>query len=566
MHRVVCGLLLCVSSLLEAGDKNALPIGVSKYDHAEMNKPEPLKFPEEDGKSLAELLRSGGYEFEVLLGNEATRQTIETKLAALAKKGSAEGILLIRLFGHGVEIETRDDRNKAVMERCFCPFDTHLRIVKDGKDRPLSNGNGQPLIEPDPASLVRLSDLMLTLKVAKAGNRVVLADCCRTVPNQARGRSFGAGFRAQDLAANTSVLSGCSPNEQAFEHRDGGHGAFTKCLLEAVTELSANGKVSVARLAEMLKARVPELVKSIAPPDRQTPKLFTTDLVNLQLVSLTTVKPPSPSTTTQPEATTGRSFVGKDAGDRQELVPGIAFRWCPPGSFTMGCPKSELSWGRKHSGIEDQVNVILSSGFWLGETEITQGQWWKLMRTTPWKGLESVKEGVEIAASYISHDDSASFTDKLNERERKAGRLPKGWKYALPTEVQWEYACRAGTKTKFSFGDDESHISDYAWWGGFSDHGNAKNEQYAHKVRQKKSNPWGFHDMHGNVWEWCVDWKAGKLTGGRDPVGPSSGTSRVFRGGCWNLPAVFCRSACRRSDVPDLRNFDTGFRLAAVPE
>ncbi len=144
-------------------------------------------------------------------------------------------------------------------------------------------------------------------------------------------------------------------------------------------------------------------------------------------------------------------FGGDSAGEVRELVPGIKFHWCPAGRFSMGSQFNET--GRDPD--EDQVTVVLSSGFWLGETEVTQGEWKSVMQTSPWKGKDRVKEGDDFAASYISQRDgepdtesASEFCRRLTEQERKAGRLPTDWKYTLPTEAQWEYACRAGTTTK----------------------------------------------------------------------------------------------------------------------
>src|SRR5262249_5664972 len=161
--------------------------------------------------------------------------------------------------------------------------------------------------------------------------------------------------------------------------------------------------------------------------------------------------------------------------------------WCPPGSFRMGSPKSELGGDDKHVEHEEQVEVQLSSGFWLGETEVTQGQWQKLMGTAPWKGKDEVKEGSNYAASYISHNDAMAFLSKVINQEQTANRLPAGWTYALPTEAQWEYACRAGTKTKYSFGKSESQLGQYGW---FEKNANSVGEKYAHQVGLKKPNAW----------------------------------------------------------------------------
>jgi formylglycine-generating enzyme required for sulfatase activity len=176
------------------------------------------------------------------------------------------------------------------------------------------------------------------------------------------------------------------------------------------------------------------------------------------------------------------------------------------------------------------------------------------MGTEPWKGEDYVQEGDDYPAVYVSWDDAVEFCKKLSAMEGKV--------YRLPTEAEWEYACRGGTKTAFSFGNDEAELSKYAWWGGYFGAGNASNEQYAHRVAQKLPNPYGLLDMHGNVWEWCSDWYADyRSTPLTDPRGPSSGSSRVLRGGSWNFGPYVVRCASRYFDAPDDRNNGCGFRL-----
>ena len=140
---------------------------------------------------------------------------------------------------------------------------------------------------------------------------------------------------------------------------------------------------------------------------------------------------------------------------------------------------------------ESPVQVVLTRGFWLGETVVTQAFWRALMGSSPWNGEEFVKEGSNFPATYISHgdagdgnieqDSAVAFCTKLTAQERAAGRLPEGWEYCLPTEAQWEYACRAGTSWNYSFGDDEALLSEHAWWGGLFGEGNCEAEQFAAK-------------------------------------------------------------------------------------
>lgn len=261
------------------------------------------------------------------------------------------------------------------------------------------------------------------------------------------------------------------------------------------------------------------------------------------------------------------TFAGVTAGDSKELGVGMRYRWCPqtaPKTFLMGTPGA--------TDDEAAVSARLTQGFWLGETVVTQSQWQAVMKSAPWKGKDYVKEGSDYPASYISHgdagdgnleaDSASDFCDLLTELERKAGRLPADWRYQLPSEAQWEYACRAGTTTKFYFGDNQNRLDEYGW---FEKNANGVGESYPHRVGLKLPNDWGLLDMHGNLWEWCRDWYQAKLPGGDDPVVLSKGSYRVSRGGCWSFGATYCRSAFRSLYTPGYRDDGLGFRVAVVP-
>jgi formylglycine-generating enzyme required for sulfatase activity len=245
---------------------------------------------------------------------------------------------------------------------------------------------------------------------------------------------------------------------------------------------------------------------------------------------------------------------GKAAGDLLVInVKGIdiRFRWCPPGSFQMGSPSTEM--GRDSD--EDIVKVTHSQGFWMMETECWQALWVAVMgasKRSAWS--QECGVGDRYPAYRISHDEATEFARKLNQLlEGFIG----GYDVRLPTEAQWEYTVRAGSTTVYSFGSDEGKLGEYAWYNKNSGNTN-------HPVGTKKPNAWGIHDEHGSVWEWCSDWYYGKHPKGplTDPVGPSSGSSRVGRGGGWGIDAADCRSAGRSSFSPEDRNDILGFRVA----
>jgi formylglycine-generating enzyme required for sulfatase activity/tRNA A-37 threonylcarbamoyl transferase component Bud32 len=222
----------------------------------------------------------------------------------------------------------------------------------------------------------------------------------------------------------------------------------------------------------------------------------------------------------------------------------------PAGTYTMGSPAGE-GWIQEDS---TQVNVTLTRAFQMSRTEVTQGQWKAVMGTEPWKGEKYVKEGDDYAATYVSWEDAELFCDKLSAKE--------GQEYRLPTEAEWEWACRAGSRTAWSFGASESELGRYAWFAGNAD---KVKEDYPCRVGQKLRNGFGLSDMHGNVWEMCGDWYGEKLAGGSNPVGASAGEWRVHRGGSWKDVPTICRSAVRFGNVPSSRYHFLGFRLVLSP-
>ncbi len=255
--------------------------------------------------------------------------------------------------------------------------------------------------------------------------------------------------------------------------------------------------------------------------------------------------------------TLSKPQAGKKTGESWNGNPlKMEFLWCEPGRFLMGSPPDE----KDRAPNEDQVNVTLSKGFWLGKYEVTQEQWKSVMNTEPWLDHRRVRIAPDSPACWVSWDQSRLYCQELTRREHASGSLPEDWAYVLPTEAQWEFACRAGTTTKFSFGDDDKKLIDYAWYG---EQDRSPQQMHARAVGTKKPNPWGFHDMHGNVVEWCRDYFQARYPGGADPfVSIDQKAGVTGRGGEWRLPLNWSRSACRQSLGAEGIAATIGFRLS----
>jgi sulfatase modifying factor 1 len=293
-----------------------------------------------------------------------------------------------------------------------------------------------------------------------------------------------------------------------------------------------------------------------APADRNGPATKNT------VESKKTSADPKPEAKAQPKPVPGPwppetlAFAGKKAGEEwSENGLSMNFCWCPAGTFVMGSPKDEKEREFNRTS-EDQLEATLTKGFWLGKYELTQGQWESVMGTDllqqadgawvqihwenknegyydTWWDMNRLKlraqrrarrpeeqnygEGPSYPMYFVNHLEATDFCLKLTARERRAGRLPPGWEYRLPTEAQWEYACRAGTKTATAFGDRlSSRQADFD--GSLPYNGAAQGPKLdrMQPVGSYQSNGWGLCDMHGNAWEWCRDWD-GQRPGGRIP-------------------------------------------------
>ncbi len=248
--------------------------------------------------------------------------------------------------------------------------------------------------------------------------------------------------------------------------------------------------------------------------------------------------------------------TNEPAPGTQQTFLGITFVWVPAGSFYMGTTKSPSELATIYGGSPSlytseypQHLVTISKGFWMSQTEITQKQWTDIMGYNP-----SNNKGDTLPVDNLSWNDCQKFIESIN-------KLGVGT-FRLPTEAEWEYACRAGSSFEFCFGDNPTELNNYGW--------HIFNSNYqTQPVKQKRPNAWGLHDMHGNVWEWCQDWYDAKYyqySPVFDPTGPAEGTYKVLRGGTCLRTSARCRSAFRSWNAPDLTMPDQGLRICRISD
>lgn len=260
---------------------------------------------------------------------------------------------------------------------------------------------------------------------------------------------------------------------------------------------------------------------------------------------------------TKLEAAEFRQAFYRVAVHEMEIHPDMV--WVPPGEFQLGSPDEE---SERYADEGPQQLTIIPVGFWVHKYEVTQAEYIDLMGNNPSFGYnaDSGELAADLPVDSVTWEEAKEYCRRFNERELKAGRVPSGYEYRLPTEAEWEYAARAGTTGAYSFGDTDyvAHLGEFGWW-------RENSGETPMPVGQLAPNPWGLYDIHGNVFEWCLDDYDAYEEGGF--VAFSGADYKVIRGGSFYCPATILRSACRiEPQIADFRNWLTGLRVFLAPK
>jgi len=519
----------------------ALLVAVSNYQDTGLTS---LQFSVRDLQLLKVRLVDLGYDVTLLANREATRSAIEAKLASILRDRQPGQMLLLALSGHGMQSKGRDGKEDAF----FCPF---------GCDK------------SEETSFVSLGELIP--KLGNKGANLVLVDACRDDPK----KSFSGNELQGKLPSRTAVLFSCSAGQASWEtnrmfkgdagfdeRKTPGHGVFMYHVLKALESKlgDMNWNDLVTRVTDGVNDRAKEWLDdyakqeagkrevSLADLEFQTPH----ELRNMTRVPLIARAKAVPIAVSPP-----KEELRLDLGNGVELV---LVRVPAKGKkFLMGSPADEEGRGAN----EPQHEVELTRDFYLGKFEVTQDQYGVFGATN-----NAAVKGAKHPIERVNWTECQEYCEKLSEKFKG-----KNYKFGLPTEAQWEFACRAGTSTPFHFGKasngNQSNVNGSQPLGT-TERGPSIGGPTT--VGSYPANAFGLHDMHGNVMEWCEDCmnKYEALATNKDPVQLKDDNGndrfRVWRGGCWAFAPLVCRSASRNQSVLDWRDSCVGFRVCLTIE
>lgn len=513
------GVFACFSAA--SAERVALVIGIKDYLHLPQD--QQLTSPVFDAQDVAGAFSK--LDYRLVTGAAVTnagRDAILTAIKTFATEAKTAEAAVFYYSGHGVQ---------------------------QGEDNYLL-----PADMPRPAGVPKWNEhavllresVMKALEEAGVKNKIIILDCCRDNPFTLKAdrdlASMKGGTGAKSLGAGTSEITGygagfylafaTSPGQTAADGNGERNSPFTKAFLSVLPESKDK---DIDLFFREVKARMPD--DQVSWTNNSVKGVFSLAIPPgpLQIVSAESLE----------DGGVGKVFDVMLPGDLR-----MKFCYCPPGTFWMGSPSDEK--GRDED--EKRAQVEITRGFWLAQTECTQAQWKALVESDP-----SYYPGDDLPVQSVTWTAVMDYVLRL----QSTVELPAGWSFSLPTEAQWEYACRAGTRTMYSFGDNpETRFA----------HANVENENSPNKqtrpvkVGSYPVNPWGLHDMIGNVLEWCRDWYAPSLPGGSDPQGPARGDERVIRGGGCHSDYRYCRPAFREAKKVTESYNDVGFRVAIVPD
>lgn len=522
----------------------ALVVGIDRPQDSRIR---PLRYAVDDARQVANLLEQAGHTVRYM--HDCTADAVIQEIELLAGASSFGDQMLIYFSGHGVEANGR-----------------HLLLCADAMpDLFVTSGRGGVWV-----------DELKVLAGRHGANRALVLDTCReallnakaapTAMTGTRGlRDLVSGgdpaARIAERGGMTLVCS-CDEGDVAQECGAVGHGLFSHAFVACCREAIDDGRglhLDKCLVDEVERRMQDEACKHGLSATQRPWSVYTgAPAVLVPARRRPAVHPPPPASfgasasaamrfwRNDPQRKPGTSMtLALGRGIELDLV------WMPAGQFTMGSPESEEG----HGNDETAHPVKLTRGFWMGRHPVTQEQYEVVADQNP-----SDFKGPQHPVEQVSWSDAAAFCQKLTERLATSTVLPEGMTIDLPTEAQWEYACRAGTRTRFWLGARDEDLIKIAWCYENSD-------STTHPVGRKAANAWGLHDVHGNVWEWCHDWYGGcGAEAETDPEGPASGEYRVSKGGSWGSLAIGTRCAARQQVRPDACHSGTGFRIAVRTE
>jgi formylglycine-generating enzyme required for sulfatase activity len=529
------------------GQRWALIIGINDYANVPA-----LRYGRSDAEALARVLveKCGFPKDNVVLMTDAqdvrsndfarypTRGNLRARIDLIAQVAEQNDLLIVSFSGHGLNIDGRG-----------------YLVPVDGASN-------------DIGSVIPVSWVKEALESSPAKQRLLLLDARHS--GAARGdptESPAEALLSPLAGAAFATIASCDSRQLSHEDPKTGHGVFTQAVIKGLTgkaDSQAEGNRDSTITANELFAYASLKVEqwSLREGKKQTPVLRGEfkDRIELAQIGVSDASNKPAESTLVTTAPVNPKTRIRRPGEIFTNSIGMKLVHIPAGSFMMGSSDSPAQLARRYDTKEEyfgdefpQHQVRISKGFWMGQTEVTQAQYKSVMNAQPWSEMDYVQQSDSNPAVCVSWDDAAAFCRKLSQQESIT--------YRLPTEAEWEYAYRAGTTARYSFGDSDSSLGDYAW---FSDNTRDVDQEYAHVVGRKKPNSWGLYDMHGNVYEWCSDWYKEDYyaQSPRDnPTGPSSGTAHSMRGGSWYGYELGLRCSERAWGSPDLRVLNVGFRV-----